>query len=99
MRIECRLPRPGGSLIDLDGVTYHFRPDATGRHVAEVERPAHIARLLAISEGYGLIDDSPMADEPAPNDLASGAPEAAPGAADPVPTGARQRARKTQADA
>lgn len=63
MKIECVLHRVGGSHIDLGDKTYHFKPDATGRHVAEVTDNKHIQTFLAIPEGYQIADDS---DVPAP---------------------------------
>jgi hypothetical protein len=50
-----------GSDIDLGGRVYAFRPDAAGRHVADVDDPAHAARLLSFAH-YRLLDgDAPVA--------------------------------------
>lgn len=58
MLIECKIKRKGGSrIVMLDGTTYHFAP-ADGAnaapHVAFVTEPAHIERLLSITEGYRI---------------------------------------------
>lgn len=64
--IASRFRRPNAP-IDLpneDGTfkTYFFRPldakNASSEHVALVEDPAHISRLLAIPEGYYLAEDA-----------------------------------------
>ena len=57
MQVESIIKSEGVSKIDLDGVTYHFKQDAEGRHVAEVASRKHLSRLLAIPEGYKLLDD------------------------------------------
>lgn len=50
--IELTLRRAGGSVVDLGGQSYHFRPsEADPRHVAFVTDPAHVKRLLSIA-GY-----------------------------------------------
>lgn len=57
MRIECTIVREGGSFVDIDGVDYHFKPltgERNSPHVAEVEDEDHIARFLAIREGYRI---------------------------------------------
>ncbi|OWY39340.1 hypothetical protein CEK28_08450 [Xenophilus sp. AP218F] len=54
MKVECKLQRQGGTLIELDGVSYHFQPDSQGRHVAEVENEDHLGLLLSIHEAYRL---------------------------------------------
>lgn len=61
MNIECKLKRDGGSKIDLGGIEYHFAPVADGAHVADVEEDEHIARFLAIPEGYRIYKDQPAA--------------------------------------
>jgi hypothetical protein len=60
MKIESIIKRDPPTEIDLDGTVYKFKPDEHGRHVAEVTDKHHIARLLAISEGYQLADDEPL---------------------------------------
>ena len=53
MKIESIIPRPRGTIVTLDGVDYHFKPELPGHaHVAEVEDPAHIDTFLAIPEGF-----------------------------------------------
>lgn len=54
MKIECKCKREGGSVIDIDGTHYEFKPDANGAHVAEVTNTEHIERFLAIPEGYKI---------------------------------------------
>jgi hypothetical protein len=53
-----------------DAMEYEFAPNAHGAHVAEIEDPDHIARLLAIPEGFRL--------------YAGGTPGKAPKALDPA---------------
>ncbi len=53
MKIESIIKRPGGTRITLGAEAYHFQPDwEDGPHIAEVTDPAHIQRLLSISEGF-----------------------------------------------
>lgn len=54
MKIESKIKRSGGSVIEMFGTKYHFMPNAEGAHVAEVEDEDHIARFLAIPEGYKI---------------------------------------------
>ncbi len=54
MRIECKLKREGGTNVELDGRTYEFRDNGKGEHVCEVDDDEHLAKLLAIPEGYRL---------------------------------------------
>lgn len=63
MKIECLLIRPGGSKIDLDGKTYHFKPQADGSHVADVTDKDHARRLLGITEGFSAVVDDAGADD------------------------------------
>jgi hypothetical protein len=63
MKIECKLKREGGSKIDLDNIEYHFAPGADGAHVAEVENDEHIARFLAIPEGYRIYKAALVAEQ------------------------------------
>jgi len=63
MIIECRLKRPGGSDIDIDGVVYEFRPNQKEQHVCEVENEVHAQRFLSIVEAYkipGAPDSKPL---------------------------------------
>jgi hypothetical protein len=39
----------------MGDVTYHFRPDDAGRHVATIFEPDHISRFLQITEGYRML--------------------------------------------
>lgn len=48
MQIEHTTKRPNGSHHSIDGVAYHFAPNAAGDHVAEVTDKAHIQRFLSI---------------------------------------------------
>lgn len=53
MLIESKIKRPNGTVVVLDGVTYHFKPtDKIAAHVAEIKEPKHVDRFLAIPEGY-----------------------------------------------
>lgn len=52
MQIECILKRPGGTRVTLEGIEYHFAPQADNAHVAEVESEPHCKRLLNIPEAY-----------------------------------------------
>lgn len=53
MLIRCKIERENGSVIELDGKSYHFKPAwPGGPHVAEVPVKAHIGKLLGITEGY-----------------------------------------------
>lgn len=63
MKIECKLKRDGGSKIDLDNTEYHFAPGADGAHVAEVEDDEHVARFLAIPEGYRIYKAALVAEQ------------------------------------
>lgn len=59
MKIECILIREGGSVVEIGGATYHFRPSAAdgGKHVAVVNNPLHAARFISITEGYRMVDE------------------------------------------
>lgn len=62
MQVECKIKRKGGSRIVMaDGTVYHFAPQADGRHVADVDNLAHLARFQEIPEGY-RIDKAGLAD-------------------------------------
>lgn len=64
MKIECKCKRQNGSVIDIDGTHYEFKPNADGAHVAEVTDTDHIERFLAIPEGYKI--NSKAEAKPAP---------------------------------
>lgn len=55
--VECILKRKGGTTVDLDGTTYHFRPNENGAHVCPVKISKHLGRFLSIVEGYRLYDE------------------------------------------
>lgn len=50
--IQCTLTRKGGTLVDLNGSTYHFAPNGDGDHVCEVSADDDIARFLSMPEAY-----------------------------------------------
>lgn len=52
--IESILKRKGGTRVKLDDTDYHFVADDDGRHIASVSDADHIAKLLAIPEGFRL---------------------------------------------
>lgn len=67
--VECLLKRPGGTVVDLYGTTYHFKaendPAGLGRHVCEVTNAKHFQRFMQIPEAYAVLDDD-AAPAPAP---------------------------------
>ncbi|WP_238368282.1 hypothetical protein [Mesobacterium pallidum] len=82
MLIQCKLHRPGGTRVNLETSTYHFKERLEdGLHVAMVDNPAHAATLLAIKEGYSL---APLLEQPEPDPAPVIDPSPAP-ATDPVP--------------
>lgn len=57
MIIQCILKREGGTLVQMEQHTYHFKPTPRDpRHLAEVLIQAHAERFLSISEGYRMAD-------------------------------------------
>lgn len=52
MLMQCKLIRDGGTVIELEGKEYHFKPNAAGDHVCEIDDESHVDRLLDIPEGY-----------------------------------------------
>ncbi|CAM8654980.1 hypothetical protein [Sphingobium cupriresistens] len=59
MLIESIIRRKNGTKVDLDGVSYHFRPsEDDDRHTDDVDNQGHIAALLAIKEGFRPADGS-----------------------------------------
>lgn len=64
MQLELTIKRLGGTVIQMPNgkgasdTTYHFLPDATGAHVAEVDNPEHLAMFLRVPEykPYGQIN-------------------------------------------
>ena len=60
---------PKGRDVDLDGTIYQFRPEtAHGPNVCEVTNPVHVAKLLAITEGYAPAGGVKKAVAPVPAD-------------------------------
>lgn len=57
MKIVCKLKREGGSKVELGDTTYHFKPNAAGDHVADVDDEQHAQQLLAVTEGYEAYGD------------------------------------------
>lgn len=55
MQIKSVIERAKGHRVDLDGVSYEFLPTGNPPYVADVKNEAHIARLLAIPEGYKVL--------------------------------------------
>lgn len=73
--IESILRRHGGTIVTLGTTSYHFKPDAADRHVAQVEDDEHAERLLSIREGYREVAylDAPLGSvvtQPAPQPVA-----------------------------
>lgn len=70
MMIRCTLERKGGTVVDIDDDTYHFKPqiNSKGAHVAEVTNPKHIGRFLGITEAYEVseLPPPPLVDLEAP---------------------------------
>jgi len=53
MKIVCKIHRENGTRVTFnDGTAYHFKPDADGDHVCDVQNKDHIAAFLRITEGY-----------------------------------------------
>jgi hypothetical protein len=51
--IESIIRRNEGTRVEVSpGRVYHFRPDAQGRHVADVTNAQDAAHLLTITEGF-----------------------------------------------
>ena len=81
---------PQGTIISMgDGVKYAFLPvEPDGRHVAEVVNPAHIERLLSITEGFRIFSEKvvPEADAvPQPDPDPQPDPEITPPSEDEIP--------------
>jgi hypothetical protein len=56
MLIKTEAKREGGSLHEIGGTEYLFRPIVKGGdHVCEVENPGHIQRFLSI-DGFSIYD-------------------------------------------
>lgn len=65
MKIESKIKRKAGTKVDIDGVDYHFKPQADGAHVCEVSDKKHIQRFLSITEGYQIYDPDGDVKKPA----------------------------------
>ena len=72
MLIESKIRRLAGTSVILGMIAYHFRPDALGRHVADVEDEDHLSRFLSIPEGFRVapplaapVDVQPIPVQPA----------------------------------
>jgi hypothetical protein len=54
--IRCKIRRLNGTVVDLDGTKYHFKPidndDPASEHVCNVMDPKHQARFLSIPESF-----------------------------------------------
>jgi len=62
MLVASKRLRPGGSVIDIDGVEYHFVVLTNGAHVCDVTDKDHIARLLSITEGFEVYNEADVLD-------------------------------------
>jgi hypothetical protein len=60
MKIESLIRRPHGTKVQLGNKEYHFTPDATGRHVADVHHDDHIEALL--KHDYAYVEAVPAED-------------------------------------
>jgi hypothetical protein len=87
MRIESLIRRPGGTTVTLNDTDYRFVPSGDDpRHIADVEDPDHIDRLLAIPEGYRLARDGKASKPAAPKPAAPEQDTAPPPAGDKLPS-------------
>ena len=78
MLILSKIKRNPGTFITMkDGTRYAFMPNDAGDHVAEVENPAHIERLLSIPEGYGVYSGEVIPEGVVAAALASEGPQSA----------------------
>ena len=87
MLIRSKIHRPNAP-VTLGTMTYFFRPvdgTANGPHVCEVSEPAHIARLLEITEGYEAFEVPTLARVPAPPAPSGEGGAPAPPSGDPPP--------------
>lgn len=64
--IECLIQRKGGTVVTLgeDEIEYHFKPNAHGAHVCEVDDDDHAQRFLSIREAYALYEAGKKAGKP-----------------------------------
>jgi hypothetical protein len=88
MLIEHTTKRLNGSVHSIGGVKYHFKPNADGAHVAEVENPAHIQRFLSIPSFSVYVPDADAATTaPAAQTLPPRDPDTVGGIGDAGPRG------------
>lgn len=52
--VECVLHRKGGTVVTIDEIDYHFKPNQQGAHVCEISDPDHAQTFLAIREAYAI---------------------------------------------
>lgn len=67
--LESIIKRSNGTRVTFGGgaVVYHFKPDSTGAHVAEVGNVEHVERLLSIKpQAYRAVETAskPKNDDP-----------------------------------
>ena len=73
MLVRSLLERDGGSIIELDDKSYHFKPEEMGGpHLCEVDDDKHFARFISITAGFEMyrrpkpkVDHAPVAAAPA----------------------------------
>lgn len=63
MKIESIVKREGGTVAVLEGREYHFKPQADGRHIANVTDKKHIALFLRVVSTYKIADDEDTGQE------------------------------------
>jgi len=82
MKIECKAKREGGSVIDIGGIAYEFKPLADGAHVADVKSKEHVERFLSIPDTYCIYDGKAKAETPVVEEAPVTEEEVAPGVDD-----------------
>ena len=94
LTLQCTLIRKGGTLVDLNGSTYHFAPNAKGDHVCEVNGHDDIARFLSMPEAYRVYSTEKAGQAKAEAPVAPPAPPAPPApTAEPVKAEAKAPAK------
>lgn len=86
MIVESLIRREKGTVVELDGTTYKFTPDASGAHTAIVSNPDHLGRFLAIREGYRLVGQAETGGAPVLNGARGIGPQAAQTEPQPAPS-------------
>lgn len=95
LTLQCTLIRKGGTLVDLNGSTYHFAPNAKGDHVCEVNGHDDIARFLSMPEAYRVYSTEKAGPAKAKEPVAPPAPPAGPVKAEAkAPAKAATKAKK-----